>query len=277
MNSMDRRGTKLKVIEIPLEEIGVNQSFNNRFEISPETCRTLAASIEQTGLLTPVVVRRAVATDATTAPYILLAGFRRYIAFKYLLKRDAIPASVIPTEIDDQINLVENIERKSLSVYEEAMSIKKLLDAGYTKVEVAGILSRSNYWLDTRVNFLRLPDEVQLMVQSGDLNLLDVNKLAKGKPHKAVSDAKVIIKDRQARSEAGKSRAFKKKANAKSKATIIYQRVQKLLNYLFARDDCDDHKIAVVALLWAQGEAPTERLFEEMGLSAKEALAFERS
>lgn len=84
----------------------------------------LASSIDEVGLIQPIVVRRV--QTLGTASYELIAGERRWRAHKLLAKAE-IMATVIEASNDDMaiFALVENIERQDLSDYEIAKAIRR--------------------------------------------------------------------------------------------------------------------------------------------------------
>lgn len=92
--------------------------FQARHEASQCSVEDLAASIEESGLLQPILVR------PTKNRYELLAGERRWRAFQHL-RRERIPAHV--REVDDLtaaiIGAVENLQRKNLGAWEEARAV----------------------------------------------------------------------------------------------------------------------------------------------------------
>ncbi|MCL2219307.1 MAG: ParB N-terminal domain-containing protein [Chitinispirillia bacterium] len=93
------------VTEIPLENIVLGQRFRQNYGDT----KGLADSIAETGLQHPITV---VASTATTGKYLLVAGGRRYMAYRDHLKREAIPA-IIKTLINPKAaEIEENNQRK---------------------------------------------------------------------------------------------------------------------------------------------------------------------
>jgi len=265
----------MRQFKCPLDKIHVNQMFNCRFEITPSSCRGLAESIKKHGLLQPVIVRRATKQDGVKATYVLLAGFRRYIAFKYLLKRDSIPAKLVTPvnrEDSEEINFTENLIRENLSISEEAVVVDKLLRTNVSILEIARRLNRSKDWVAIRRDFLLLPDEVKMMVESGNLSLKEVKKLIrfyKNKPDTVItSEAKKILKRRADRVKELTSEEDNKLKDRK-------KRTSELVTYLLQRDSSDALKHVIAALMWVQGEVVTSHLFDLIGLSSDEALEYD--
>lgn len=257
-----------------LDRLHVNQMFNSRFEITPSSCQGLADSIKRNGLLQPVVVRKAQKKDGVDADYILLAGFRRYIAFKYLLKRKEIPAKLVATtqrQHDEEINFTENMLREDYTIMEQAVVVKKLIDEGLSISEIGRRIDRSREWVYTRQSFLELPDEVKLMVESEQLPLREAVKLIrynKRLPRKNIlSEARKLLKRRDER---------KKELETPVPHRHNYKlRANQLASYLLRRESSDQFQQAISTLLWVQGDIPTGQLFELIGLDREEAFEFE--
>ena len=110
-----------EVAEVELEKIRPNR-LNPRLSINSETLNQLVSSIEQTGLLQPLLVRR------VNDEYEVVIGERRYrAAQKVGLKK--VPV-IIRKYTDDEVielNLVENVQREDLSAVEKGNCSKQLM------------------------------------------------------------------------------------------------------------------------------------------------------
>lgn len=127
----------------------------------------LAESIDQIGVLQPIVVRSV--GDA----YILVAGERRLRAAKQA-GLTAIPA-VVRGETDGGTNLtealVENLQREDLNPLEEAAAFNELLEEyGMTHDEVASKVGKSRSAVTNTVRLLQLPAKIQSMLVSRELS-----------------------------------------------------------------------------------------------------------
>jgi ParB family transcriptional regulator, chromosome partitioning protein len=124
----------------------------------------LAASIEDVGLLQPVVVRQS--GDGT---YELIAGERRLRASKRA-GLEVIPAVVRQTGDSDLLKeaLIENIHRVQLNPLEEAAAYQQLLeDFDFTQEELASKLGKSRPAISNTLRLLQLPVGVQRRVAAG--------------------------------------------------------------------------------------------------------------
>jgi len=164
--------------ELPLADISVNRRQPRR-TFSDDELQELAASIGALGVVQPVVVRplHAEGTAAEGTPAVagvrfeLIAGERRLRAAK-LAGLEYIPALVRPAdEISSlEIALAENVAREDLNAIEEALAYAALVDEfGLTHERIAELVGRSRVAVTNLLRLLDLPDEVQAMIEGGDL------------------------------------------------------------------------------------------------------------
>ncbi|MGI6036624.1 MAG: ParB/RepB/Spo0J family partition protein [Limnochordia bacterium] len=147
------------VESLPTAEIEPNP-YQPRRRIQPTELAELAASIEEHGLLHPIVVR------PVPHGYQLVAGERRLRACQ-TLGWERIPAIV--REMDDQttaeLALIENIQRKDLDVFEEAEGYRRLIEEfGFTQEELARRIGCAQSTIANRLRLLRLPPEIQEII-----------------------------------------------------------------------------------------------------------------
>lgn len=245
-----------------MDSIIVDHEFNCRDALVPEDIMQLAGQIKQMGLLQPVVVRKLYTGDLR-----LVAGFRRYTACKRL-KWETIPA-IVRTDLSEidaaALNLAENIERKNLTPLEEAKALHKLIKQGYESYQIADKLKRSETWVDSRLDILRLPPDVQKEVACGNLNLKQVRYLA-SLPESALYAAVRTIKDKKREMESSKIVKYGERGQKKpiSRTTKGKPRSQKEMeavrDYLYSLFGGDNIELAV--LNWAAGIIPFGRLEE---------------
>ena len=185
-------GGEGRMRELPLAEIAVNRRQPRR-NFSADELEELAASIRALGVVQPVVVRplqpaapAAAAGDAGPAPagqapapsassghrYELIAGERRLRAAG-LAGLEYIPALVRPADeiASLEIALAENVAREDLNSIEEAQAYAALVDEfGLTHERVAELVGRSRVAVTNLLRLLELPDDVQLMIEQGELS-----------------------------------------------------------------------------------------------------------
>jgi ParB family chromosome partitioning protein len=118
----------------------------------------LITSIEEKGLLEPIVVR------PVGDGFEVVAGHRRLEACKRLGWRK-IPCHII--ELDDreayEVSLIENLQHKSLDPIEEALAFKRYVDEyGYGSVtELARRIGKSHSYVSRRIALLSLSEDVR--------------------------------------------------------------------------------------------------------------------
>ena len=113
------------VVFIPVRAVQPGK-YQPRGSMDPAALETLARSIEQSGLMQPVVVR-ALAGEA--GRYELIAGERRWRAMDRLGKLE-IPAII--QAVDDrqaaELSLIENLQREDLNPMDRASALRRLAD-----------------------------------------------------------------------------------------------------------------------------------------------------
>lgn len=148
---------------IPIESISPNpRQPRQRFD--EESLAELAASIRESGLLQPVVVRR-----VDGARYELIAGERRLRACRLARLRE-VPAIVRDATDRDGLALaiVENVHRADLDPIEEAQAYRALIEEfSLTQAEVARRVGRSRPAVANALRLLQLPPQTQAEVAAG--------------------------------------------------------------------------------------------------------------
>jgi len=163
----------MKITHIQMDEILADEDFNCRGPITPHDVRDLVKSINEKGLIQPIVVIPLSDVRLMKNPdqkYLLIAGYRRFTAYM-VLKLPAIP-SIIRTDIGDEascriFNLSENLQRKELNIFQEAMALAKLEALGITEVEAGKRLGMARGWVQVRYMVLRPPELVQAEIAAG--------------------------------------------------------------------------------------------------------------
>ncbi|MFH1843012.1 MAG: ParB/RepB/Spo0J family partition protein [bacterium] len=178
---------------VPLNALVTNPNQPRKL-FDDNKLQELAASIEQVGLLQPVLVRRcrtgegvpmdatpggaqiAARVDATQAEssprYMLVAGERRIRAAR-LAGLEEVPA-IICTFAETEalkIALLENIQREDLGPIEEAMAYQNLLEAyGATQDELAAMLGINRSSVANTVRLLALEKAIQDLLESREIS-----------------------------------------------------------------------------------------------------------
>ncbi len=136
-------------------------SAQPRMRFDDASLRELADSIRANGVVQPLLVRR------KGSRYELIAGERRLRAAK-LAGLETVPVVIreVPDEKLLEIALVENIQREDLNPIEEAHAYRGLLEGvGLTQESLASRIGRDRSYITNYLRLLRLPDDVQELVQ----------------------------------------------------------------------------------------------------------------
>jgi ParB family chromosome partitioning protein len=151
--------------ELPISIVRPNP-YQPRTEIDEAGLAELAASIESSGLLQPIVVR------PRNGSYELIAGERRWRAAGRL-GWGKIPAVV--KDVDDQtlltLALIENLQRDDLSPIDEAAGYQRLTaEFHLPQTEIARMVGRNRATVANLLRLLQLPPEVQALLHQRKLS-----------------------------------------------------------------------------------------------------------
>ena len=123
-------------------------------------------SIRENGIVQPVLVR------PNGSRFELVAGERRWRAAQ-AAGLERIPAVVREIANDKvlELALIENIQREDLNAIEEARAYKKLIETvGLTQESLAQRVGRDRSYITNHIRLLRLPEDLQQLVQEGKLS-----------------------------------------------------------------------------------------------------------
>lgn len=153
-------GQMLRVSEIEPNRGQPRKNFDD------ETISALADSIKEHGILQPILVR------PYGSGYQIVAGERRWRAAR-MLGMSEVPVQI--KELSDleamQLALIENLQRENLNPVEEAKGYSELVESyGMTQEEVAKTVGRSRSSVANAMRLLALPEEIQEMLENGDIS-----------------------------------------------------------------------------------------------------------
>jgi ParB family chromosome partitioning protein len=151
--------------EVDIDSI-VPGPMQPRTHFDEASLENLADSIRAHGIVQPLLVRR------RDDGYELIAGERRWRAAKLAgISRVPVVVKEVPDDSLLEIALIENIQRENLNPIEEAQAYKKLLESvGLTQEALASRVGRDRTYITNYLRLLRLPDDVQKLVQEGRLS-----------------------------------------------------------------------------------------------------------
>ena len=153
---------------VPIEQVQPNPDQPRR-TFGQDALSELAASIEEKGIIQPLIVRR---TPGADHQYQIVAGERRWRAAQ-IAKLHDVP--VLVRDYDDtevlEIAIIENIQRAGLNPIDEAAGYKQLMDRfGHTQDKLSQALGKSRSHIANLMRLLTLPQEVQDYLTGGQLS-----------------------------------------------------------------------------------------------------------
>lgn len=152
------------VLTLPVVQLTPNP-FQPRHTFRPETLEELAASIQEKGILQPLIVRR-VAQD-----YQIVAGERRWRAAQ---KAGLMEVPVLVRDYSDQemleLALIENLQREELTPVEEARAYRQLIqEFEMTQEQIADRVGKSRVSVTNTLRLLRLPQNILSWIEEGQI------------------------------------------------------------------------------------------------------------
>lgn len=178
---------KLRIMEIEPNHDQPRKDFDEK------SLSELAESIEQHGVLQPLVVR-----PLANGSYQLVAGERRWRAAR-IAGLTEVP--VVIKELTDEevieIAMIENLQREDLNPLEEALGYRYMMDElNITQEQAAEKVGKSRPAVANALRLLKLPNEIQDMVKN---NLISPGHaralLGFDSEDMIVQTAKMIIKE----------------------------------------------------------------------------------
>ena len=154
-----------RVLYIDINDIRPN-SAQPRKNFDEVKLGELSSSIKANGVIQPLIVRE------SSTGYELVAGERRWRASRIAGLRK-VPCIV--RNFDDRQNaivaIIENMQREDLNPIEEALGLKSMTEKyGFTQEQVSASLGRSRTYITNSIRLLKLPEEIQQYVSSGQMS-----------------------------------------------------------------------------------------------------------
>ena len=180
-----------RVAQIPIDQLEPNP-FQPRTRFDEDALAELAASVKQSGLLQPVLVRR-----LGDGRFQIVAGERRWRAAR-LAGLETVPAIV--REVSDaealEPALIENLQREDLDPLERAAAYQQLIDkTGLTIEQVAQRLGQSRANVSNYLRLLKLGEEVREMISAGRLGMGQARALlAVSNPQRQLAIARMAVR-----------------------------------------------------------------------------------
>jgi ParB family chromosome partitioning protein len=178
-----------EIHSVSISSIKMNP-FQPRIDFNEEEIHGLAESINNQGLLQPIVVRQ------KGDVFEIISGERRFRAFQYLCK-DSVPC-IIKQNVSDremiELALIENIQREELNEIEKARAYQKLLlEYNYTHEQLSEHIGKTRTVITNALRLLNLPEEIQVMVRKNQISMGHARALLSLKDEDQLFIAKKII------------------------------------------------------------------------------------
>ena len=157
------------LITLSVDQIEPNPNQPRR-TFSTDSLMDLSNSIIEKGIIQPLIVR---AISKTPVKYQIVAGERRWRAAQ-MAKLHKIP--VVVRSFSDvevlEIAIIENIQRSNLSPIDEANGYQQLIDRfNHTQDKISRALGKSRSHIANLLRLLNLPNDVQVLLNSGALSI----------------------------------------------------------------------------------------------------------
>ncbi len=155
------------VRQIPVELIDRNP-YQTRGHLDEVALAELAASIKASGVVQPVTLR-----PEANGRFQLIAGERRWLASQRAGKT-TVPAIVrhVSNEQAMEMTIIENLQREDLNPMEQARAFARLgHEFGLTQEQIAQRTGKDRSSIANFLRLLKLPNDVQAMVEHGQLSL----------------------------------------------------------------------------------------------------------
>jgi ParB family transcriptional regulator, chromosome partitioning protein len=247
-----------ELINLPVAQIRPNPQQPRQY-FDPQRLQELAHSIEQQGVIQPIVVRR------RADGFELMAGERRLRAAQ-MAGFERIPALV--KKADDrealEVALLENLQREDLNPMEEARAYQRLQSVFQLRQEeVAQRVGKDRSSVANMLRLLKLPPALQADIEAGRLSMGHARALlalTSAAEQQRLRD-QVIVEGLSVRDTEARVRVHKRRATAPlSKSSQLVAVEQTLHQYLGARVAIKPGRRRGKIEITYQGEEDLQRL-----------------
>jgi len=187
--SVDSAKVDGELKELPVEFVQRGK-YQPRRDMNQEALEELASSIRAQGVMQPIVVRP-VGPDR----YEIIAGERRWRASQ-LAGLDKVPAVVrdVPDDAAVAMALIENIQREDLNPMEEALALARLQkEFDLTHQQIADAVGKSRVTVTNLLRLMSLREDVQRLLEHGDLEMGHARALLSLAPEQQASAAHTVV------------------------------------------------------------------------------------
>ena len=217
-----------RVLFLPVDSIQPNP-YQPRQSFAQEDLDGLAQSIQALGLLQPLTVRRG------EHGWELVAGERRLRAAK-LAGLQQVPCLSVQAngQTSSLFALVENLQRRDLDFWEEALALRRLQeDFALSQEELARRLGKSQSAIANKLRLLKLPQEVLSALRDAgctERHARSLLRLPDGEQQRRAADRAIRDKLTVAQTEALVESMLRSPPPKKRRPTFIVKDVRLFLN-----------------------------------------------
>jgi len=197
-------------------------------------------------------------------------GHRRHRAFE-VNKEETIP-SIIKDGLSETdalaLNLIENLERKDLTLMQEARALQRFIERGLTQDEISRRINKSKTWLQIRFTALKLPEIIQREIDAGYVTQAQIKEIASIPGE--MSKLEYVRQIKEAK-ERGDKRQILLKPNKVKVSTG--KKVRTITEIFRMQDFITDNigcNIGTRCLAWAAGEISGTELINDVRIAAEE-------
>jgi ParB family transcriptional regulator, chromosome partitioning protein len=178
----------------PIEHLRANAN-NPRRHFDDSELDDLARSIKEHGIVQPILVRTARNAEAGAARFEIIAGERRWRAAQ---RAGLHEVPIIIREVEDrqalELAIIENIQRADLNALEEARGYQQLIEEyKYSQSDLGDVIGKSRSHVANTLRLLKLPKEVQELVNTGALSAGHARTLVTAQDPRKLADR--IVKE----------------------------------------------------------------------------------
>jgi ParB family chromosome partitioning protein len=169
-----KKATPEAIFLIETEKIKPNP-YQPRRDFNEESIKELAASIQEFGILQPLLVTKIEqeTETGTQVSYQLIAGERRFLAAK-MLGLERVPAIIKKVNLEAnrlEMAIIENLQRSNLNPLEAARAFAKLQDEfKLTQREISQKVGKSREAIANTMRLLSLPSNIQEALTQNKIN-----------------------------------------------------------------------------------------------------------
>ena len=166
---------QISLIQINVARLQAGR-YQPRRDMSETALMELASSIEQHGIMQPIVIRPLLASeDKSTADvtHEIIAGERRWRAAK-MAGKSVIPAieRALSDELAIALALIENIQREDLSVIEQAAALQRFhTEFGMSHAMIAEVVGKARTTVSNLLRLNQLHDTVKDHLATSTLDM----------------------------------------------------------------------------------------------------------